>query len=149
MPTPNFAFSAGGALAMVSWLSLSVSLFIGQGPRLAIWTGTTVAVPALLGLAYAILLTQGLRAGTGGGFGSIAAVRQLFSNDAALAAGWLHYLAFDLFAGSWIAREGLDAGVPKLLILPCLLATFLAGPLGLLVFLILRLVLADRFGVGT
>ena len=148
MPTPSFAFSAGGTLAMLSWLSLSVSLFLGQGPRSAIWTGTTIAVPALLGLAYAILITQGFRAGIGGGFGSIAAVRQLFSNDAALAAGWLHYLAFDLFAGSWIAREGLDVGVPKLLILPCLLATFLVGPVGLLVFLVLRLALAGRFGVG-
>ncbi len=99
MLKPGFAFSAGGALAMLSWLALSASLFVSDPLRTAIWTGTTIAVPALLGLAYAVLLLRGLRERTGGGFGSIAAVRQLFTSDAALAAGWLHYLAFDLFAG--------------------------------------------------
>ena len=147
MLRPNSAFSAGGLVAMLSWLSLSLSLFVGAEGRSAIWTATMVAVPALLGVAYAVLIAQGFRAGTGGGFRSIAAVRQLFSNDAALAAGWLHYLAFDLFIGTWIAREGLDVGVPRLLILPCLLLTFLLGPVGLLIFLALRLVLADRLGI--
>jgi len=147
MLKPGFAFSAGGALAMVSWLALSASLFLSGPLRMAIWTGTTIAVPALLGLAYAILLFRGLRERTGGGFGSIAAVRQLFTSDAALAAGWLHYLAFDLFAGSWIAREGIAADVSPLLIFPCLLLTFMAGPVGLLVFVILRFVIAGRLGM--
>jgi len=134
---------------MLSWLCLSASLFISDPLRSAIWTGTTIAVPAVLGVAYAILLSQGLRERTGGGFGSIGAVRQLFTSDAALAAGWLHYLAFDLFAGSWIAQEGLAADVPLLLILPCLILTFLAGPVGLVAFLILRFAVAGRLGIPT
>ncbi len=149
MLKPSFAFSAGGALAMLSWLALSASLFVSDPLRTAIWTGTTIAVPALLGLAYAILLVRGLRERTGGGFGSIAAVRQLFTSDAALAAGWLHYLAFDLFAGSWIAREGTASNVSPFLIIPCLLLTFLAGPVGLLLFIILRFVIAGRLGIAT
>lgn len=145
--SPNLAFSAGGVLAMLSWLALSASLFAPAPVRSIVWTATTIAVPAVVGIAYAILLARGLRDGTGGGFRSIAAVRQLFSSDAALAAGWLHYLAFDLFVGTWIAREGLTADVPRLLILPCLLATFLAGPAGLLLFLVLRLAVAGRIGL--
>jgi hypothetical protein len=94
-----------------------------------------------------MLLFRGLRDRTGGGFGSIAAVRQLFTSDAALAAGWLHYLAFDLFVGSWIAREGLASEVSPLLIVPCLLLTFLAGPVGFLLFIILRYVIAGRLGI--
>ena len=113
MLKPDFAFSVGGALAMLSWLALSASLFLSGPLRTAIWTGTTITVPVLLGVAYGILLLRGLRERTGGGFGSIAAVRQLFTSDAALAAGWLHYLAFDLFAGSWIAREGLHPLCPR------------------------------------
>lgn len=101
----------------------------------------------LLGLAYGLLLFRGFRERTGGGFGSIAAVRLLFTSDAALAAGWLHYLAFDLFAGSWIAREGLASGVSPLLILPCLLLTFMAGPIGLLVFVVLRFATSGLWGV--
>ncbi len=147
--SPNRAFSAGGALAMLSWLLLSASLFTPASVQPIIWTGTTIAVPAVLGVAYAILLTRGIRDGTGGGFGSIAAVRRLFSSDAALAAGWIHYLAFDLFVGTWIAREGLAADLPRLLILPCLLATFMVGPVGLVLFLMLRFAIAGQIGLGS
>lgn len=146
MPNPSIAFSAGGALALLSWLGLSASLFISGPLRWAVWTGTVIAVPTLLGVAYGILLLQGLRERTGGGFRSIAAVRRLFSSDAALAAGWLHYLAFDLFVGSWIAQQGLAADVPRLLILPCLFLTFLAGPVGLVAFLVLRFALTGQLG---
>ena len=41
----------------------------------------------------------------GAGFNSIAQVRALFSVDRALVAGWIHYLAFDLFIGSWEVRD--------------------------------------------
>ena len=133
---------------MMAWLTLSASLFMGLSLRTVIWTGTTIAVPTVLGVAYAFLLASALRSGTGGGFGSIAAVRQLFSNDAALAAGWLHYLAFDLFVGSWIVKEGIGLGVNRLLILPCLLLTFVAGPVGLVAFLILRFAATGRLGLA-
>jgi len=86
-----------------------------------------------------LLIWVGMGAGEGGGFGSIGEVRILFANDSALTAGWLHYLAFDLFVGTWIARDGLAARVPALLIIPCLALTFLFGPAGLLLFLLLRL----------
>ena len=147
MNGPKLAFSAGGVLAIVSWLALSASLFLAMPWRVAIWTGTSIAVPGLLGIAYAILIGRNFRSGTGGGFGSIEAVRRLFGDDSALAAGWLHYIAFDLFVGTWIAAEGLDAGVPRLLLLPCLLLTFVLGPLGLLLFLLIRLVIAGKFGI--
>ncbi len=88
-----------------------------------------------------------MAAGGGGGFGSIEQVRTLFANNAALTAGWLHYLAFDLFVGCWIVREGLDAGVPRLLIIPCLILTFMVGPVGLLLFLVLRFAAARRVGL--
>ena len=149
MLKPNLAFSAGSTVALISWLCLSVSLFLPLTLRLAVWNGTIIAVPAVLGVAYAILLVQGLREKTGGGFRSIDAVRTLFSSDSALSAGWLHYLAFDLFVGSWIAQQGLSSGVPRLLIIPCLLLTFLAGPVGFVALLILRFIVAGRLGSPT
>lgn len=148
MLKPSLAFSVGSALALLSWLSLSASLFLPQPWRLGIWNGTTIAVPFVLGLGYAVLLFEGVRERTGGGFRSIEAVRRLFTSDAALAAGWLHYLAFDLFAGSWIAREGLAADVPRLFILPCLLLTFLAGPVGLVLFFVLRFAITGQLGIA-
>jgi hypothetical protein len=71
-------------------------------------------------------------------------VRALFANDSALAAGWIHYLAFDLFIGSWIVRDGLERQVPRLLITFCLPLTLVAGPAGLLLYFAFRLAFARR-----
>lgn len=69
---------------------------------------------------------------------SIEGLRRLFMSDAGIVAGWTHYLAFDLFAGLWIAREADRKGTSRWVQAPILLVTFLAGPAGLLVWLILR-----------
>jgi len=58
-----------------------------------------------------------------------------------LLAGWVHYLAFDLFVGSWEARDALSHRIPHLAVIPCLLLTFLFGPAGLLLYLLLRFTL--------
>jgi len=62
----------------------------------------------------------------------------LFETPAIALAGWLHYLAFDLFIGAWQVRTARTASIPHLLILPCLALTFLFGPAGLLCFFALR-----------
>lgn len=143
MIDPATAFSLGGNLAILGWLGLIVSLFIATA-RSTVQLATRLVIPALLAIAYGLLIHTGFAEASGGGFGSIAAVRALFASDSALAAGWLHYLAFDLFVGSWIVADGLDRRIPALLILPCLPLTFLFGPLGLLLFILLRLAFQRR-----
>jgi hypothetical protein len=140
---PATAFSLGGLLAMAGWLALLASLFL-PAIRPAAWTAAAAAIPAVLAVAYILLIAEGFGAAEGGGFGSIEEVRALFANDSALAAGWLHYLAFDLFVGCWIVREGLPAKVPPVLLVPCLALTFLFGPAGLLLFFVLRLAFHRR-----
>jgi hypothetical protein len=142
MLDPSLAFSLAGLLALLAWLGLAAALFV-PALRTFVFPAAGLAVPAAIAVAYALLIPSGLDA-PGGGFESIAQVRALFMNDAALAAGWLHYLAFDLFVGTWIAREGLAVGVPRLLLLLCLLLTFLFGPVGFLLFLLLRFGFARR-----
>jgi hypothetical protein len=65
-------------------------------------------------------------------------VAALFENRWLLLAGWVHYLAFDLLVGAWEARTARREGIPHLLLLPCLLTTFLFGPAGYLMFQALR-----------
>ncbi len=146
MINPSTAFSLGSMLAMAGWLVLLISLFARQ-IRPAVQTATHLVIPALLAIAYGLLIHTGFAEADGGGFGSIDQVRTLFASDAALTAGWLHYLAFDLFVGSWIVADGLDRRIPALLILPCLPLTFLFGPLGLLLFILLRLAFQRRQAV--
>jgi hypothetical protein len=136
-------FQLAGLLAIAGWLGLLVALFVPAARPIA-WTAAQLLIPALLAAAYGLLLWNGWDAFEQGGFGSIEEVRALFANDSALTTGWLHYLAFDLFVGTFIARDGAARGVPALLILPCLPLTFMFGPLGLLLYLILRLALGRR-----
>jgi Domain of unknown function (DUF4281) len=94
-------------------------------------------IPALC-FAYSSLILVHFFRVEGGGFGSLAQVKVLFSSDPVLLAGWIHYLAFDLFVGRWIASEADKAGISRLIQAPILVATFLFGPLGLLLFFILK-----------
>lgn len=127
---PQLHFGAGNALALAGWLALAASPPSRRWAP-AVWAFTGRVLPLLLALAYGALLVA--HRGPGG-FGSLAQVRQLFDQPGLLAAGWLHYLAFDLFVGTWIARRAGALGIPHVLVLPCLLLTFLFGPLGLLCF---------------
>ena len=61
-----------------------------------------------------------------------------------LLAGWLHYLAFDLFVGAWEVRTAHKDGIAHLAIVPSLLLTFMVGPAGFLVFTVTRLLLRKQ-----
>ena len=136
-------FSWGGLLAMAGWIALALSLFISP-IRTWTWRITGYLIPVILGLAYVWLLLTISDPHPDGGFGSIEAVRALFSNDNALSAGWIHYLAFDLFVGTWIVRAGIGSGVHPLLLLPSLPLTFLLGPAGLLLGVVVLMSFGDR-----
>ena len=74
----------------------------------------------------------------GGGFGTLASVKTLFGVDGLLLAGWIHYLAFDLFVGGWIVRDSQDHEISHVLVVPCLFFTLMTGPFGLLIYLGVR-----------
>jgi ABA DEFICIENT 4-like len=98
-------------------------------------------IPALLAVTYAgLMLAFWSRAE--GGFDSLSNVMLLFTKPEIALAGWIHYLAFDLFVGSWEVRTARAERIPLLIVLPCLLLTFLFGPAGYLAFTGLRAVRA-------
>jgi hypothetical protein len=132
----DLLFRLANLLALAGWIALAASPLV---PRLkpAVRKATGLVLPVLLGIAYLVLVALNWGSAEGG-YGSMAEIRALFDTQALLVAGWLHYLAFDLFVGTWIARKGERAGLSHLLLLPCLLLTFLFGPAGLLLFLALR-----------
>lgn len=131
--SPEQIFSLCGMLVLPGWLLL---VFL---PRWK-WTARLVCpvvIPLVLACVYLWLIVTTFGR-TPGGFGSLAEVSLLFQNPRALLAGWIHYLAFDLFIGSWEVRDAQRVGIHPLLVVPCLVLTFLFGPIGLLLYFILR-----------
>ena len=139
MPTPEHFFGWAGQAAMLGWLVLILvprRLPYDLG-RALLWVARYV-IPFGLSLLYAGLAMAHIATVEGGGFGSLAEVKVLLSDDWALLAGWVHYLAFDLFIGGWIAARADELGISRVILAPILLATFMAGPLGLALFLAMR-----------
>ena len=125
---PEDIFSLAGTAAMVGWALLIL------GPRRFIWVNAIPLwiIPAALSAIYAALILSRF-SGTGGGFDSLASVAILFEDDWALLAGWVHYLAFDLFVGAVMAARMDRMGVGRLIQAPILGATFMLGPVGFLI----------------
>jgi hypothetical protein len=125
-------FSLAGAIAMSGWLLL---LVFPRHHLARLVSG--VVLPIALSMFYLILIVQNI-SGAPGGFGSLADVSLLFSKPELLLAGWIHYLAFDLFIGAWEIRDSHRHQVPHLVMIPCLVMTFMLGPIGLLFYLAIR-----------
>lgn len=101
----------------------------------------SVLYPVLFGLFYMALMLYMATAnpeGSGGSFTSIEGVQSLFSHPLGLVIAWSHYLVFDLFIGAWIARDGMRRGIKHIFFVPCLLLSFILGPIGLLLYVIIR-----------
>lgn len=97
--------------------------------------------PLIFGLLYLVLWVRALVFGEsaeGGGFSTLETVMTAFSHPNVALMGWAHYLVFDLFVGAWIGRDAARRGVNHFMVIPCLVFTFLAGPIGLLLYLALR-----------
>jgi hypothetical protein len=105
-----------------------------------------ILVPAAYGVLYAACVFAGMGSGPGLDFSSLAALREVFASDVALLAGWVHYIAFDLFVGSWVVRDSVREELPHLAVVPVLFLVLMLGPLGMLCYLALRVFIQRRRG---
>jgi hypothetical protein len=131
--TLDTLFQLCSTTVMVGWLALLASPIV---PTLADRV-SGLLIPTLLAILYAgLVMAFWTRAQ--GGFDSLPNVMRLFTSPEIALAGWIHYLAFDLFIGAWEVRTAREDRIPFILVVPCLLLTFLFGPAGYLAFVSLR-----------
>lgn len=125
--SPEQVFALAGNVAMAGWIVLAF------GPRGWRWLNTVprVIAPLILAVIYAAYILP-LFAASGGGYGSLEAVRQLFTVDELLLAGWVHFLAFDLMIGAYLADRLDRLNVNRLAQLPVLFCTLMFGPVGVI-----------------
>ncbi len=126
-------FALCNPIALTGWILLMVTPRRGRASTLVAGR----VLPLLLACIYLTLLATHWGEGNGG-FGSLSGVAALFSNHWLLLAGWIHYLAFDLFIGSWEVRDAELNNISHWLVIPCLVLTFLFGPVGLLSYFAVR-----------
>jgi prepilin signal peptidase PulO-like enzyme (type II secretory pathway) len=131
--SPEQVFSIANLVALTGW----AILILGARWRIVPALATGAILPLLFAILYGFLIAAHWGEKTGG-FGTLAQVRALFSNEWLLLAGWVHYLAFDLFIGSWQVRDAQKHHIPHLLVIPGLILTFFFGPVGLLLYFIVR-----------
>ncbi|MDA8820226.1 ABA4-like family protein [Schleiferiaceae bacterium] len=78
-------------------------------------------------------------------FSTLSGLISLFSNKEAVLLGWIHYLAFDLLAGLYISKDAEKNKLGPWIIRPMFFFTFMTGPLGFLLYTIIRTVKVRKY----
>ena len=111
------------------------------------YTHSIAWVPILLSaLLYLISLISVTLAGRfDGSFDSLVGVVQLFRDPNVIFVGWIHYLCFDLFVARAISLDALQHTSSYvqyvLLITPCLFLCLMYGPVGLLLYALIKTII--------
>jgi len=135
-------FGFANNIAMISWV---VMIFLPKWK----WTAKLIigVSVTLLSIAYAYYIITTFDPSSLSSFGTLKGVMNLFTEPASVLAGWIHYLAFDLMVGRFVLLNSQKHQINHFLIIPCLLGCFMLGPIGLLLYLILRFVYTKRYFV--
>ena len=71
----------------------------------------------------------------------------IFATENFLLAFWIHFLALNLFLGSWISRDGIKYNIPRKLVAFPLITVYFTGPLGLVLYWLLRVFYAKKLSL--
>lgn len=132
---PSTIFSFANSFVLLGWILL---IFLPK------WKHTqTIILNGMIlffAILYAYLLLKDIGNFNMESFSTLANVKALFQNDNAVAMGWIHYLAFDLFVGAYIVRKSQALQISRWLYTIPLPFTFMFGPVGYLLFFIIKTV---------
>jgi len=108
----------------------------------------SIIVPMLLAVAYIfvtrhIILEGSILEGFNLYLG-LENLNKIYSNESLRLVFWLHFLAISLFIGSWVARDCQRHMVPKILSIPCIVITYFAGPVGIVIYWSVRIFYAKK-----
>ncbi len=140
--TPSALFSIANPLAMFGWLALIAGIVLKRpllSDRIA-----GLYIPLFLATAYTLLIVFFWWSAEGG-FDTLENVQKLFTSPWAALAGWVHYLAYDLFIGALVSRQIMERGISRLFLIAILPLAFLFGPIG---FLLAQALILSRKGTA-
>lgn len=133
--TPSSIFSFGNTFVLLGWVLLIV---------IPNWKYTQAivlnGVVAVLSILYAFMIIKDIGSFDPESFNTLENVKVLFQSDSAVAAGWLHYLAFDLLVGAYIVKKSKEIELSRWIYTPILFLTFMFGPIGYLSYFIAKVI---------
>jgi hypothetical protein len=142
--SPDSIFQLCSTIAFFAWLIL-----IFASP---FWPNTNKLLVGVVITFFAIIYTwlvfSSFNPADLKNFSTLDGVIVLFSNKTVVTAGWVHYLAFDLLTGIWMVKNAGMHGINHWLTVPCLICTFMLGPFGLLLYLLLRWAIVKKYFAG-
>lgn len=138
--TPTQVFSIAGMITTPMWILM---IFFPKW-KVTNYLISFKIVPIILSFIYTIYIINAISIGGMPDFGNLDSVMKLFTEENAVLAGWVHYLAFDLIIGMWILNASKKLNIHQLIMAPCLFATFMFGPIGFLLFFIIKIIKQNK-----
>lgn len=141
-------FGYANLWAMLCWAVLAFApkreiiipylFYAGCGLLAFVYAGLIIA------LMSGLISDGGPSGGPGADFTTLAGIMAIFDSPGGATIGWIHYLAFDLFVGIWAARNADRRAIGRIAQVPILFFILMVGPLGLVLYLILRQFLGQK-----
>jgi hypothetical protein len=70
----------------------------------------------------------------------------VFATESFLLVFWLHFLTLNLFLGSWVSRDGVKHNISRSIVFFPLILIYFTGPLGLVLYWVIRIFYAKKLG---
>ena len=144
----DMIFGLANAWALLGWVILALAPKRERVVPLVFFAGSVFLACLYAGLIIPLMAGWISDGGPVGrppaDFTTLAGVMALFDSPGGATIGWIHYLAFDLFVGIWIARNADAHKISRWLQAPILFFTLMAGPIGLLLYLLLRALKGEK-----
>tara|TARA_B100001250_G_C19361456_1_gene597888 strand:- start:81 stop:554 length:474 start_codon:yes stop_codon:yes gene_type:complete len=112
----------------------------------------SIILPIILSTAYIYVLYQSILLGEPfldifKLYLSLDNLYTIFATESFLLFFWIHFLALNLFLGSWVSRDSVRYNIPRKIILIPLILIYLTGPLGLVLYWLFRIFYSKKLGL--
>ena len=112
----------------------------------------SIILPIILSTAYIHVLYQSILLGESFSdifklYLSIDNLYTIFATESFLLFFWIHFLALNLFLGSWVSRDSVKYNIPRKIIFIPLILIYFAGPVGLVLYWFFRVFYSKKLGL--
>ena len=132
--TTSIVFQIVNAIVLPAWLIL---IFF---PKKSWRNPVIYAFAMAMAAVYAFYVVSSLGDLDMEAFSKLEGIKAMFASDKAVLTGWIHYLVFDLLVGNWVLNNSQKHHINYYLVIPCLLLCFMFGPVGYLLYSLIKVV---------